>query len=284
MRSLHARATCPHAATLATRETFSCDGLDRNYPPPWATEDLLDQQLQPPILNQRSMAVTQVAFIGLFILAPARFGAHLVSEADLDALVYVWWVLGRALGVLDRFNVCHGGVGGHEGLGGHGNGEGRRARAAEYPRLAAARARCRAVVRLCVVPRLARASERWRLMAAALCDGASLAAPGTSLPLALATLVDILRTSGLAERPGGHSGHLAVERLLSTRDRLWRWVYALVLDSAMRRAAGRAFNNGLFGLALWVSEQATHLATHMATTTAAAAATAAERAVIMEYF
>lgn len=200
-----------------------------------------------------------MAFIGLFVLTPARFGAHLVSEADLDALVYVWWVLGRALGVLDRFNVCDEGL--DEGLdeGVYGGGE-------EYPRLEAARSRCRAVVGWCAVPRLARATERWHLMSAALCDGTALAAPGMSLPLALASLEDILRTGALAG-PSGYpcraAGHPAVERLLSARDRLWRRVYALVLDGTMRHSAARSFNNGLFRLALWVSEQAARLASHM---------------------
>ncbi|XP_026280055.2 uncharacterized protein LOC113207633 [Frankliniella occidentalis] len=197
-----------------------------------------------PAINQRSMAVTQVAFIGLFVLEPARFGAHAVTDEDLDALVYVWWILGRALGILDRYNVCGDSL--PEALG-----EGSLRDDDGLLRLRTARARCRAIVGGWALPRLALASERWQLMASALCDGAALAAPGLSLPLSLGFLVDVL--GAVARRP--FSGP-AVERVMSRRDRVWRVLYRVVLDHAMRAAPGRAFHNALFRLSLWVSHWA----------------------------
>lgn len=174
--------------------------------------------------------------MGLFILAPGCFGAHRVTEDDLEALVYVWRVLGAALGVQDRFNACGAGAG----------------RA-----LTGARARARAVVRACVLPRLARATARWQAMSVALCGGAALAAPGLSLPLALAALVDVLGV--VVDCPRPELLLLPVERIMSTRDCAWRALYHLVLQRAMRLPAGRAFHNALFKLSLWVSERAQHV-------------------------
>lgn len=204
--------------------------------------------------------------MGLFILEPARFGGHLVSDEDLEALVYVWQVLGRALGIGDRFNACGSDLN---------NNDGERATtattmsgleptccsggtaASDGGLLRLARARCQAVAGACAVPRLARATAGWHLMASALCDGAALAAPGLSLPLALAALVDVLAAVGVREGGTGSSTeHPAVERLMSWRDRVWRFLYGLVLGQAMRRPSGRALHNALFRLSLWVSLRA----------------------------
>ncbi|XP_034240142.1 uncharacterized protein LOC117644640 [Thrips palmi] len=95
-------ATCPSGLSLHVRA--SCPLGPADGASAWAAVD----SEEPPVLNQRAMAVTQVAFVGLFILAPGCFGAHCVTEDDLEALVYVWWVLGGALGVQDRYNACGG--------------------------------------------------------------------------------------------------------------------------------------------------------------------------------
>uniref|UniRef100_A0A6G1S9E9 Uncharacterized protein n=1 Tax=Aceria tosichella TaxID=561515 RepID=A0A6G1S9E9_9ACAR len=56
-------------------------------------------------VNQYDMALTQFAFIGLFLLRPDKCGAYHVSELDMSNIVYYWRLLSYQLGIEDRFNL-----------------------------------------------------------------------------------------------------------------------------------------------------------------------------------
>lgn len=56
-------------------------------------------------VNQYDMALTQFAFIGLFILRPDKCGAYHISESELSQVVYYWRLLSYQLGIEERFNL-----------------------------------------------------------------------------------------------------------------------------------------------------------------------------------
>lgn len=56
-------------------------------------------------VNQYDMAMTQFAFIGLFILRPDKCGAHSINESELSEIVYYWQLISYQLGIEERFNL-----------------------------------------------------------------------------------------------------------------------------------------------------------------------------------
>lgn len=62
---------------------------------------------EPGILwvNQYDMALTQFAFIGLFLLRPEKCGAYKTSKQELEDITYYWRILSYYLGIEERFNL-----------------------------------------------------------------------------------------------------------------------------------------------------------------------------------
>lgn len=56
-------------------------------------------------VNQYDMAITQFAFIGLFILSPDRCGAHGLCEEQLSDICYYWKLISHYFGIEQRFNI-----------------------------------------------------------------------------------------------------------------------------------------------------------------------------------
>lgn len=61
---------------------------------------------QPNVwVNQYDMAITQFAFIGLFIVSPIRCGAHGLREDELSDICYYWKLISHYFGIEQRFNI-----------------------------------------------------------------------------------------------------------------------------------------------------------------------------------
>ncbi|PSN45375.1 hypothetical protein C0J52_07532 [Blattella germanica] len=60
------------------------------------------------VINQTEMAFTQFGFVGLFILHPSYFGAHGITDEELDGFIYLWRCIGYFLGMDDKYNFCNG--------------------------------------------------------------------------------------------------------------------------------------------------------------------------------
>lgn len=56
-------------------------------------------------VNQYDMALTQFAFIGLFLLRPDKCGARNISRDEMREVVYFWRLLSHQFGVEERFNL-----------------------------------------------------------------------------------------------------------------------------------------------------------------------------------
>ncbi|XP_035827730.1 uncharacterized protein LOC101846682 [Aplysia californica] len=60
-------------------------------------------------LSQYDMGVVLSGFMGCIIMYP-RFGGIVCSRSDLDDYVYFWYVIGRLLGIEDKYNICANGL------------------------------------------------------------------------------------------------------------------------------------------------------------------------------
>lgn len=56
-------------------------------------------------VNQYDMALTQFAFIGLFLLNPKKCGAYYTTRQELEDVTYFWRILSYYLGIEERFNL-----------------------------------------------------------------------------------------------------------------------------------------------------------------------------------
>lgn len=56
-------------------------------------------------VNQYDMAMTQFAFVGLFLTNPAKCGAYNVSDEELMDVAYMWRLLSYYFGIEERFNL-----------------------------------------------------------------------------------------------------------------------------------------------------------------------------------
>lgn len=56
-------------------------------------------------VNQYDMALTQFAFIGLFLLSPEKCGAYYTTRQELEDVTYFWRILSYYLGIEERFNL-----------------------------------------------------------------------------------------------------------------------------------------------------------------------------------
>jgi ER-bound oxygenase mpaB/B'/Rubber oxygenase, catalytic domain len=57
------------------------------------------------IISQKDMAITQFGFMGFGVLKPKLLGLQ-CTDADLDAFVHFWRVMGHMLGIKDEYNLC----------------------------------------------------------------------------------------------------------------------------------------------------------------------------------
>lgn len=67
----------------------------------------MKQNIEPQTVwvNQYDMALTQFAFVGLFLLRPKKCGAYKTSDQELEDVTYYWRILSYYLGIEERFNV-----------------------------------------------------------------------------------------------------------------------------------------------------------------------------------
>ncbi|XP_047538023.1 uncharacterized protein LOC125071717 [Vanessa atalanta] len=98
------------------------------------------------IVSQRDLALTQFGFIGLSLLKTDSFGIRQMEDGDWEAYNHFWRVIGHAIGIEDRYNIC-------------------RARA-EQTRLV-----CRALLERVFAPSLERVPEYFEHMARVMLDG-----------------------------------------------------------------------------------------------------------------
>jgi hypothetical protein len=72
-------------------------------------KDILNWNPSVPF-NQLDMALTQFAAVGLLSLFPQRYGIRVQdcpdTAEDLRCYIHLWALIGRQLGMEDRFNVC----------------------------------------------------------------------------------------------------------------------------------------------------------------------------------
>lgn len=145
------------------REDFqgSCSFLRPNQRP------FLNYQRNPAFLNQMEMAITQFGFVGLFILFPKKFGAHGVSDEDMNAFVYLWRCLGYILGTDDMYNLCDGD-------------------------LETVRQRSRDIINFWVKPNLREVSRDWEHMTRCIIEGINFYVPGITYEISLLYLCSML--------------------------------------------------------------------------------------------
>lgn len=58
--------------------------------------------------TQYAMVLTQWAFVGPAFIFPDRVGMHNVKDEELEALAYQMFLIGRSLGIADKYNLCGG--------------------------------------------------------------------------------------------------------------------------------------------------------------------------------
>jgi len=136
------------------------------YPRP-NQRPFLNYQRNPVFLNQMEMAITQFGFVGLFILFPKKFGAHGVSDEDMNAFVYLWRCLGYILGTDDRYNLCDGD-------------------------LETVRQRSRDIINFWVKPNLREVSRDWEHMTRCIIEGIHFYIPGITYEISLLYLCSML--------------------------------------------------------------------------------------------
>lgn len=56
-------------------------------------------------VNQYDMALTQFAFIGLFLLKPKKCGAYHTTKQELEDVTYFWHLLSYYFGIEEQFNI-----------------------------------------------------------------------------------------------------------------------------------------------------------------------------------
>jgi len=136
------------------------------YPRP-NQRPFLNYQRNTVFLNQMEMAITQFGFVGLFILFPKKFGAHGVSDEDMNAFVHLWRCLGYILGTEDRYNLCGGD-------------------------LETVRQRIRDIINFWVKPNLREVSRDWEHMTRCIIEGIHFYIPGITYEISLLYLCSML--------------------------------------------------------------------------------------------
>lgn len=137
-----------------------------SYPSP-QQHPLLPSKSNPVFVNQMEMAITQFGFVGLFVLFPGKFGAHGLSDEDMDSFVHLWRCLGYALGLEDKYNICNGD-------------------------LETVRQRSRDIIHFWVKPNLRDVSRDWEHMSRCVVEGINYYIPGITFEISLLYLCGTL--------------------------------------------------------------------------------------------
>ncbi|XP_045770799.1 uncharacterized protein LOC123871201 [Maniola jurtina] len=58
------------------------------------------------IVSQRDLALTQFGFVGFAVLKAEKFGIRENEDGDWEAYNHFWRVIGHAIGLEDRYNIC----------------------------------------------------------------------------------------------------------------------------------------------------------------------------------
>ncbi|CAH1164154.1 unnamed protein product [Phaedon cochleariae] len=57
-------------------------------------------------INQKQMSITLFGFMGLGLIRSKMLGIHKATEEEWRGFIHLWRVIGYALGIEDRFNIC----------------------------------------------------------------------------------------------------------------------------------------------------------------------------------
>jgi hypothetical protein len=190
-----------------------------SYPSP-EQRPFLTSKSKPVFVNQTDMALTQFGFVGLFVLFPGKFGAHSVSDDDMDSFVYLWRCVGYVLGLEDRYNFCNGD-------------------------LKTVRQRSRDLIRFWVKPNLRVVSRDWEHMTRCIVEGINYYIPGITFEASLLYLCGIL---------GIYAPRIAAA--LTFRQKLLYHLMTLTLCVLMRLPGAPIFFNWLMNLAIRIAQMA----------------------------
>jgi hypothetical protein len=187
-----------------------------SYPSP-EERPLLTSKTNPVFVNQTDMALTQFGFVGLFVLFPGKFGAHSVSDDDMDSFVYLWRCVGYILGLQDRYNFCNGD-------------------------LETVRQRSRDLIRFWVKPNLRVVSREWEHMTRCIVKGINYYIPGITFEASLLYLCGIL---------GIYAPRIATA--LTFRQKLLYHLMTFTLCVLLRLPGAPSFFNWLMNLAIRIA-------------------------------
>lgn len=163
----NSKCVCKDAIWSPLHEKI-CEDFQVSCPYPRPNQcPFLDYHSSSVFVNQMDMAVAQFGFVGLFVLFPRRFGAHGISDEDMDAFVHLWRCLGYVLGLEDKYNFCNGD-------------------------LETVRQRSRDIIHFWVKPNLREVSRDWEHMVRCIVEGVSYYIPGITFEISLLYLCSLL--------------------------------------------------------------------------------------------
>ncbi|XP_023323466.1 uncharacterized protein LOC111697631 isoform X2 [Eurytemora carolleeae] len=61
-------------------------------------------------ISQFDMVITQWGFLGPLLMFPHKIGVKDTADSSLEGVVYMFYLVGKSLGVHDEFNLCKGGA------------------------------------------------------------------------------------------------------------------------------------------------------------------------------
>lgn len=190
-----------------------------SYPSP-EQRPFLTSKTNPVFVNQMDMALTQFGFVGLFVLFPDKFGAHGISDEDMESFVHLWRCLGYVLGLEDRYNFCNGD-------------------------LETVRQRSRDIIHYWVKPNLRDVSRDWEHMARCVVEGINYYIPGITFETSLLYLCAIL---------GIYAPRISAA--LTFKQKLFYHFMTFTLCALLRLPGAPYFFNWLMSLAIRVAQVA----------------------------
>jgi hypothetical protein len=190
-----------------------------SYPSP-EQRPFLISKTNHVLMNQMDMALTQFGFVGLFVLFPSKFGAHGISDEDLDSFVHLWRCLGYVLGLEDRYNFCNGD-------------------------LETVQQRSHDIIHFWVKPNLRDVSRDWEHMSRCVVEGISFYIPGITFETSLLYLCDIL---------GIYAPRISAA--LTFKQKLFYHFMKFTLCALLRLPGAPSFFNWLMNLAIRIAQVA----------------------------
>ena len=118
-------------------------------------------------VSQTEMGFTQFGFVGLFIAYPACFGAHNITEDELDSFAHLWRCIGYLLGIEDKHNFCNGS-------------------------LKTVRQKANDIIEFFVKPNFRLVSQEWEHMTRCVTEGVSYYIPGVTFEVSLVYLCNMI--------------------------------------------------------------------------------------------